>query len=178
MWIFSHTGINNVNIDIALEAKKRGMTVIAYGSAAQAKGKKTRHSCGKTIFDIADLVVDSCAPAGDASVPLKNNQDPVGPVSTMAFITCVWMTVCTVAEILDQRGVKFFIHPSHNVPGDTTAPERLADCQAEYRGLISAARFDMIPVDGLSGFPRGFLLKSRFFGKEMGREERIVGFLS
>lgn len=26
MWIFSHTGINNVNIDIALEAKKRGMT--------------------------------------------------------------------------------------------------------------------------------------------------------
>ena len=50
MWIFSHSGINNVNIDVALEAKKRGMKVIAYGSAAAAKGKKTRHSCGKTIF--------------------------------------------------------------------------------------------------------------------------------
>ena len=39
MWIFSHTGINNVNIDVALEAKKRGMKVIAYGSAAAAEGK-------------------------------------------------------------------------------------------------------------------------------------------
>ena len=62
MWIFSHSGINNVNIDVALEAKKLGMKVIAYGSAAAAKGKQTRHSSGKTIFDIADLVVDTCAP--------------------------------------------------------------------------------------------------------------------
>src|ERR1044072_1981243 len=90
MWIFSHTGINNVNIDVALEAKKRGMKVIAYGSAAAAAGKGSRHSTGKTIFDIADIVVDSCAPIIDASVDLKNHQDKVGPVSTMAFVTCVW----------------------------------------------------------------------------------------
>ena len=63
MWLFSHSGINNVNIDVALEAKKQGMTVIAYGSAAAAKGKQTRHSSGKTIFDVADLVVDTCAPS-------------------------------------------------------------------------------------------------------------------
>jgi uncharacterized phosphosugar-binding protein len=137
MWIFSHSGINNVNIDVALEAKKRGMKVIAYGSAAAAKGKQTRHSCGKTIFDIADIVVDSCAPAEDASVPLKNHFDKVGPVSTMAFITCVWMTVCTVAEILADRGVKLFIHPSHNVPGDTTAHERLDAALAEYKRRIA-----------------------------------------
>src|ERR671933_129703 len=36
MWIFSHTGINNVNIDIALRAKELGMHVVATGSAAQA----------------------------------------------------------------------------------------------------------------------------------------------
>ena len=59
MWLFSHSGINNVNIDVALEAKKKGMTVIAYGWAAAAKGKQTRHSSGKTIFDIADIVVDT-----------------------------------------------------------------------------------------------------------------------
>ena len=46
MWLFSHTGINNVNIDVALEAKKRGMKVIAYGSAAAARGKTSRHSPG------------------------------------------------------------------------------------------------------------------------------------
>lgn len=137
MWIFSHTGINNVNIDVALEAKKRGMKVIAYGSAAAAEGKQTRHSTGKTIFDIADLVVDSCAPLTDASVPLKNHQDKVGPVSTMAFITCVWMTVTTVAEILAERGVKLYIHPSHNVPGDDTAKERLEEALAKYKERIA-----------------------------------------
>lgn len=137
MWLFSHTGINNVNIDVALEAKKKGMKVIAYGSAAAAKGKTSRHSTGKTIFDVADIVVDSCAPIVDASVDLKNHQDKVGPVSTMAFVTCVWMTVTTVAEILADRGVKLFIHPSHNVPGDTTAKQRLDDALAEYKKRVA-----------------------------------------
>lgn len=137
MWLFSHSGINNVNIDIAIEAKKKGMKVIAYGSAAAAKGKQTRHSSGKTIFDVADLVVDTCAPVEDASVSLKNQKDKVGPVSTMAFVTTVWMTVTTVAEILADRGVKLFIHPSHNVPGDTTAKERLEEALSEYKKRIA-----------------------------------------
>jgi uncharacterized phosphosugar-binding protein len=137
MWVFSHSGINNVNIDVALEAKKKGMKVIAYGSAAAAKGKQTRHSSGKTIFDIADIVVDSCAPIEDATVPIKNHQDKLGPVSTMAFITCVWMTVTTVAEILVERGFKLHIHPSHNVPGDTTAKERLEEALATYKERIA-----------------------------------------
>ncbi|MDO9547457.1 MAG: sugar isomerase domain-containing protein [Candidatus Marinimicrobia bacterium] len=137
MWIFSHSGINNVNIDVALESKKRGMKVIAYGSAAAADGKKTRHSCGKTIFDIADLVVDSCAPLQDASVDLKNHRDKIGPVSTMALITTVWMTITTVAEILVERGEKLYIHPSHNVPGDTTARERLTEALDMYKKRIA-----------------------------------------
>lgn len=137
MWLFSHSGINNVNIDIALESKKRGMKVIAFGSAAEAVGKQSRHSSGKTIFDIADLVVDTCAPLGDSTVPLKNHRDKVGPVSTMAFVTCVWMTVTTVAEILADRGVKLFIHPSHNVAGDTTAKQRVEEALAEYKKRVA-----------------------------------------
>jgi len=137
MWLFSHSGINNVNIDIAIEAKKKGLKVIAYGSAAAAKGKQTRHSSGKTIFDVADLVVDTCAPVEDASVAVKNHQDKVGPVSTMAFVTTVWMTVTTVAEILAERGVKLFIHASHNVPGDSTARQRLDEALAEYKRRVA-----------------------------------------
>lgn len=138
MWIFSHTGINNVNIDIALEAKKRGMKVVVAGSAAAGKGKTTRHSCGKTIFDIADIVIDSCAPLQDASVPLKNHRDNVGPVSTMAFVSVVWMTITTVAEILADRGVHLYIHPSHNIPGDTTARQRLDEALAEYKRRVAS----------------------------------------
>jgi uncharacterized phosphosugar-binding protein len=137
MWLFSHTGINNVNIDITLEAKKRGMKVIVFGSASEAEGKQTRHSCGKTIFDLADIVVDTCAPLQDASVTLKNHQDKIGPVSTMAFITCVWMTITTVAEILADRGVKLYIHPSHNVPGDTTSRQRLDEALEEYKRRVA-----------------------------------------
>jgi uncharacterized phosphosugar-binding protein len=137
MWLFSHTGINNVNIDIALEARKKGMKVIVFGSASEAKGKHTRHSCGKTIFDLADIVVDTCAPLQDASVTLKNHQDKIGPVSTMAFITCVWMTITTVAEILADRGVELYIHPSHNVPGDTTSRQRLDTALEEYKRRIA-----------------------------------------
>ncbi len=136
MWLFSHTGINAVNIDVALEAKKKGMKVIVYGSATEAEGKQTRHSCGKTIFELADIIVDTCVPIQDACVPLKNHFDKVGPISTMAFVTAVWMTVTTVAEILADRGVKLYIHPSHNVPGDTTAKERLNEALMEYKRRI------------------------------------------
>ncbi|PYO75701.1 MAG: SIS domain-containing protein [Gemmatimonadetes bacterium] len=135
MWIFSHTGINNVNIDVALRAKELGMRVVATGSASQVA--VSRHPSGRTLFEIADVVIDSRVPAGDSSVPLKNHIDNVGPVSTMAFVAVVWMTITTVAEILSERGVRLFIHPSHNVPGDTTAWDRLDQALREYKRRIA-----------------------------------------
>ena len=86
---------------------------------------------------MADLVVDTCVPIQDACVPLKNHFDKVGPVSTLAFVTAVWMTVTTVAEILADRELNLHIHPSHNVPGDTTAKERLTEALAEYKRRIA-----------------------------------------
>ena len=134
MWIFSHTGINNVNIDIALRAKSMGLGIVVTGSADEVGN--TRHPSGKTLFELADVVIDTKVPAGDSAVSLANHVDNVGPVSTMAFVTVVWMTITTVAEILAERGVKLFIHPSHNVPGDTTARERLDAALGEYKRRI------------------------------------------
>ena len=42
MWLFSHSGINNVNIDVALEARKKGMKVIVFGSSSASAGRKSR----------------------------------------------------------------------------------------------------------------------------------------
>ena len=137
LWIFSHTGINNVNIDVALRARALGMTIVATGSAEQAASSTPRHPSGKRLFDLADVVIDTKVPAGDSSVELQGHQDKVGPVSTMAFVTAVWMTITTVAEILAERGVKLFIHPSHNVPGDTTAHERLDAALVEYKRRVA-----------------------------------------
>ena len=135
MWIFSHTGINNVNIDVALRAKELGLRIVATGSAMEVG--TPRHPSGKTLFELADVVIDTKVPAGDSAVPLQNHVDKVGPVSTMAFVTVVWMTITTVAEILAERGVKLYIHPSHNVPGDTTARERLDEALVMYKKRIA-----------------------------------------
>ena len=137
LWIFSHTGINNVNIDVALRAKELGLRVVATGSAEQAASSTPRHPSGKKLFDLADVVIDTRVPAGDSSVPLPGHQDNVGPVSTMAFVTVVWMTITTVAEMLSARGVRLFIHPSHNVPGDSTAHDRLDEALREYKRRVS-----------------------------------------
>ena len=137
MWIFSHSGINNVNIDVALRAREIGMKVIATGSAAGFRDTPSRHSSGKKLFDIADVVIDSCVPATDAAVPIRNHYDKLGPLSTMGFVAVVWTTILTVAELLVERGVKLHIHPSHNIPGDTTAHERLDAALAEYKRRVA-----------------------------------------
>lgn len=56
----------------------------------------------------------------------------------MAFVTMVWVTITTVAEILADRGVKLHIHPSHNIPGDTTAQDRLDAALAEYKRRLKS----------------------------------------
>ncbi|MDD4961655.1 MAG: SIS domain-containing protein, partial [Candidatus Marinimicrobia bacterium] len=53
----------------------------------------------------------------------------------MAFITTVWMTIATVAEILADKGVKLYIHPSHNA-GKEGARERLDEALAKYKERI------------------------------------------
>ncbi|MBN2280227.1 MAG: sugar isomerase domain-containing protein [Candidatus Marinimicrobia bacterium] len=135
MWLFSHSGVNAVNIDIALKAKEKGMKLIVFGSYAEGKNRETKHSCGQNLFQLADIVVDNCTPIEDASVELKNHKDKIGPLSTMAFVTTVWMTISTVAEILADRGVKLYIHPSHNL-GDPQARERLTEALDEYKRRV------------------------------------------
>jgi len=98
---------------------------------------KSRHSSGKKLFDIADVVIDSCVPSTDAAVPIKGHYDKLGPLSTLGFVGVVWTTILTVAEILVERGVKLHIHPSHNIPGDTTAHDRLDAALVEYKRRVA-----------------------------------------
>jgi len=137
MWIFSHSGLNPVNIDVALEAKERGMKLVVTGSQAAYRDEPARHSSGIKLFDLADVTVDTCVPAVDASVPLPKHVDRIGPLSTVAFTAALWMIITSVAERLVERGVRLFIHPSHNVPGDTTARDRLDAALREYKRRVA-----------------------------------------
>src|SRR5262245_52285836 len=109
MWIFSHSGLNPVNIDVALRARELGRKVVVAGSAKAYAAMRSRHSCGEKLFDLADVVIDTGVRAVDAAVELEGHFDKVGPISTMAFVSTVWMTITTVAETLAKRGVKLHI---------------------------------------------------------------------
>ncbi len=139
LWIFSHSGLNQVNIDVALEARRQGLKVVATGSAAAFAEAKARHSSGYKLFELADAVIDTCVPAEDAAQELPGVPEKIGPLSTVGFVTVVWMTVATIAEILTARGVPLYIHPSHNAPGKGTPKERLEAALEEYKRRIFPA---------------------------------------
>ncbi len=65
--ISSNSGINAVPIEMALEAKARGLKVVAITSMAHTQAGSARHSSGKKLYQVADLVIDNCGIMGDAS---------------------------------------------------------------------------------------------------------------
>jgi len=64
--LYSNSGINEVVIDVALEAKRLGMPVIAVVSLDHCNASSALHSSGKKLPGIADITIDNCTPAGDA----------------------------------------------------------------------------------------------------------------
>lgn len=112
MWIFSHSGINPINIDVALRAKELGMKVVVAGTARAFSDKETRHSSGKKVFGLADVLIDTCVPAMDATVDLANHRDNVGPVSTMASASLAPGTRSLFSRHLER--VYIMKGPGHN----------------------------------------------------------------
>lgn len=100
--IFSNSGVNQVVIDVALEAKTRGMPVIAVVSVAHCQASTPRHSSAKRLIDCADVTIDNCAPAGDALVTIEGLPYPVGPGSTIGYAAVVNALKCLVAAELTK----------------------------------------------------------------------------
>jgi len=115
MMIFSHSGINGVVIDMALETKRQGLTVIALTSLEHTRAVPARHSSGKRLYEIADIVVDTCVPVGDAMVEIPGLREKVGPGSTFGFVTAVNAINCEVAGLLTERGQPPLVNICHNL---------------------------------------------------------------
>ncbi|MDH7481979.1 MAG: SIS domain-containing protein [Armatimonadota bacterium] len=133
MWIFSHSGINCVVIDVALAAKEQGATVVATTSLEHSKQTESRHSSGKKLYEVADIVIDSCVPFGDAMIEVPGLEQKVGPGSTLGFITVANAVVTTVADILTKRGVKLYVNATLNVKGDRIAEDLVEIGTREYK---------------------------------------------
>ncbi len=117
MLIFSHGGLNAVGIEVAMEARKRGLTVVAATSLANYRARAATHSSGKKLADVADHVIDNCVPAEDALVAIAGWPEPVAAGSTMAFVAIAMALVAQVAAELGQRGIHRRVFVSPNVPG-------------------------------------------------------------
>lgn len=106
MICFSSTGINGVVIDMALRAKAEGLPVIAVTSVQHADATPTRHTSGKKLKEIADVVIDNCTPPGDAVIDIPGLKYKVAPTSTIGATAVVNALKARTAEIMIERGVE------------------------------------------------------------------------
>ena len=128
MVVFSNSGINALPVEVALAAREAGLRVVAVTSLAHGKSVEPRHSGGRRLLGLADVVIDTHVPAGDAAVDLSElaggpGGHRVAPLST-AIGVLVWNAL--VAEVVNLRTVagaepSFFV--SQNVPGGNEANE-------------------------------------------------------
>jgi uncharacterized phosphosugar-binding protein len=70
MIVLSTSGRNGAPVDMALAAKDAGLTVIGITSLAYAGSLPSRHSSGKRLHEVADIVIDNHSAPGDAEVQL------------------------------------------------------------------------------------------------------------
>ncbi len=114
--VISNSGKNASPIEIALYAKKKGLTVIALTSLAMSTTAKTVHPGGKNLHDIADYTLDNLGVTGDAVIEV-NPGTFAGPTSTLIGTTLLNLLVLEVVDWLKTNGHALHLVRSQNVPG-------------------------------------------------------------
>jgi uncharacterized phosphosugar-binding protein len=121
MVLFSHSGVNAVILDIALGAKEKGLKLIAVTSLPHSSATASRHSSGKRLFEVADVVIDTGASLSDASLRIEGLEAPVGANSTSIAIAIAHALVSATAEKLVARGVQPMVMVNPNTAGKEAA---------------------------------------------------------
>ena len=115
--VISNSGVNAVPVEIAYEASKSGLKVIALTSVSYSKSLKPRNPLGKRLYEIADVVIDNYVPEGDAVMRLDGFPQKVGPVSTAINSFILQLMVVKVAKAMLDAGLTPPVWMSANVPG-------------------------------------------------------------
>lgn len=134
--VFSNSGVNEVVVEVALEAKARKLPVIAVVSVDHCKASPVRHSSGKKLIDIADITIDNCTPPGDALVWVEGLADPVGPGSTIGGTAVTNALKCEVARLLTERGEPPIVLTSSYFIGEEASKQRFEECYDDYRERV------------------------------------------
>jgi uncharacterized phosphosugar-binding protein len=131
--VISNSGRNAVPVEMAMEARARGVRVVAVTSLRYAEAVTSRHSSGKKLHEVADVVIDNGTEFGDAELRLEGLSNPVGPMSGIAGMFVIHAIMAGAAEILLSRGIDPPVWESGNIDG---ASERNARRMDGYLGRI------------------------------------------
>ena len=102
--VVSSSGCNVVPVEMAMGLKAAGMKVVAVVSRKHAGASTSRHPGGKKLQDVADLVLDTGAPVGDAMVKVDGLDTPVSPGSTVGGVLLVNAIKAELADRLTKAG--------------------------------------------------------------------------
>ncbi|MCJ7843112.1 SIS domain-containing protein [Lederbergia sp. NSJ-179] len=117
LMIISNSGRNPVPVEMALKAKEMGCNVIAMTSLTHSSQVSSRHTSGKRLFEIADVVLDNGSAFGDAAFTLEGLENPIGPTSTLVGVAMAHMLIIGTVEGLIQDGHEPPVFRSSNVDG-------------------------------------------------------------
>lgn len=135
--IFHNIGINPATIDAAMEAKKRGVKIIAvssqYWQDEMPKDHFIRHPNKTNLFDYADVKIDDFNPVGDAVVTVPGLETPIAPVSNIIDFYIAHLLEIETVRLCIEKGVTPPVWSSANTPG---GDEKNAAYLEKYRPRI------------------------------------------
>ncbi|MCS7351485.1 MAG: SIS domain-containing protein [Anaerolineae bacterium] len=131
--VISHSGRNPAPIEVALHGKQHGLPVIAVTAVAFSRSLPSRHSSGKRLFEIADVILDTLGAPGDAVIPLDADLS-VGPTSTVIGAALLQAVISEAAAQLLNRGVRPPLFRSGNLEGADAYNQEL---RSRYRGRVT-----------------------------------------
>ncbi len=116
--LISNSGRNAVPIQMAMEAKKRGIFTVALTNLAHSQSVTSRDKSGKKLYELCDVVLDICGKPGDTIMTFPGKNWSTGPVSTIAGSALLQALVCETMEIMIADGVDPTILQSMNLDGN------------------------------------------------------------
>lgn len=128
----SVSGKSAMPVEMALQGKTTGATVIAVTSVEHSSKLESEHPSGKRLYEVADLVLDNHAPPGDAMLEVDGFDRRVCPASGLAAACLLWAVNARVIELLVQQGVQPSVYSSVNLPG---GPENVRAVEERYTEL-------------------------------------------